>query len=82
MWLFFGYIFGHLSFLGRLSFCPKAWDGLLLVPSCGSQGLAVVLAGHIQELLPREMWDWQVLLFWGQALPEPFSTRPPAWGTF
>ena len=30
------------------------------------------LALHSQELLPCEMWDWQVLLAWGQALLEAF----------
>lgn len=70
---FFGYfLLGHLSFLGLLSFCPRAWDGPQLVLPCGIQGLAVGLAVHSQEVLLREMWDRRVLRAWGRALLESF----------
>lgn len=38
-------------------------------------GTGFGLAGHIQGLLPRGMWDGKVLLSGGQVLLEP----PPPW---
>ena len=69
---------GHLTFLGLLS---TAWRGLQLMLPHGTQGLAVDLAGHSQELLPSSMWGWQVLLSERQALPGPFLAPTLAWGS-
>lgn len=58
-----------------------AWKSVQLMLPHGTQGLAVDLAGHSQELLPSSMWGWRVLLSERQALLEPFLAPTLAWGT-
>lgn len=58
-----------LSFLGLLLQC-MGWSSASA--SWWHRGLAVSLAGHSQEWLPRGMWDWQVLLPGGLAPRKPF----------
>lgn len=70
MWLFFTYSseFPWTSVLpqGMRQFTAGAiWH----------PGTGFGLAGHIQGLLPRGMWDWKMLLSRGQELLEP----PPLW---
>ena len=72
------FLLGYLSFLGFLS---RAWKGLQLMLPHGTQGLAVDLAGHSQELLPSSMWGWQVLFSERQALLESFLAPTLAWGS-
>ena len=70
-------MFGHLSFLGLLSSCLRAWDGPQLGLACGIQRLAVDFAVHSQELLPRETWDWPLRLAGGRRCWKP----PRPWGS-